>query len=976
VISKNVELKKLVYIYLEHYAEVEPDAALLAVNSFQKDLNSSSQLIRASAMRVLSSIRVKIIVQIIVLAIQKCSKDISPYVRKSACHAVSKVYGLDKEQKDALTEIVKSLLNDKSVLVLGSAMAAFSEVCPDNWKVIHPHFRKLCKVLADVDEWGQISIINVLIRYGRNQFENPEKETKDKPKKPKKEKKLKFFNDDEGSDEEEEEEEEDELEDEEDDYHELDPDHRLLLNSALPLLNSRNTGVVMAVASLYYYLAPQNEAQKVTKALIRIMKSKREIQYVVLANIATMAATRPTMFEPCLSEFFIMPSDPSWSRTLKLEIVTSIVNQDNINKILQEFRRYVGREEKGFVTATIQAIGRCASRVPETADRCLHGLMSLVSDKSDQVVADSVVVIKKLLQMLINQDPEEHAPTIKSVVSHLSKLLENIKVPLAKASIVWVIGEYSHIVPQLAPDILRKLAKSFANEDSAVKLQIMNLGTKLFLSNPSQSSKIFDYVLNLAKYDVNYDVRDRCRVIRKILYSNTNPDLQAQALKLFMSKKPIPLEQNPSHGRQRFQLGTLSHLLNHTSIGYIQLEDFPDQAPSRDARDEVIMDTALPSDTGIPSNGADWDFEEDGEDEDSYTTESEENEEGENSWFSEEEESGSYTTEEEESEEEPPPKKAPKKKAAPPPVKTAPPPVKTAPPPQKKKQPAKNQESLDDLFNMDFEEQKPSSPVKSPTPKSNSMPSNGMEDFFGSSSNGNHSASISSPFTPSTQYTMLKHVVGGGLGIEYSYSRAPSMHGAMFNTLELTFKNHSNKPINNIKIGKMQSDGGMEIIAFQEIPTLVSMSTLSSQMSIKFSSVSKPAKFEISTSQGTYNITLVPFVGDLVRAGSMSLSEFSAEEKKLKGMHEASDNLILRGIQNLVPKIPQIILETAYLSAIQTDFDTGSFKFAGRTNIDDNPILVSLEVNKEAQSAKCTVHSENTVLNSMLLKQLKQALTQ
>jgi len=77
-----------------------------------------------------------------------------------------------------------------------------------------------------------------------------------------------------------------------------------------------------------------------------------------------------------------------------------------------------------------------------------------------------------------------------------------------------------------------------------------------------------------------------------------------------------------------------------------------------------------------------------------------------------------------------------------------------------------------------------------------------------------------------------------------------------------------------------------------------------------------------------------------------------------------------------VPKIPQIILETAYLSAIQTDFDSGSFKFAGRTNIDDTPILVSLEINKDAQSAKCTVNSENTVLNSMLLKQLKQALTQ
>lgn len=64
-------------------------------------------------MRVLSSIRVKIIVQLIVLAIQKCVKDGSPYVRKATAHAISKVFSLDKEQKSELTEIIKILLADK-----------------------------------------------------------------------------------------------------------------------------------------------------------------------------------------------------------------------------------------------------------------------------------------------------------------------------------------------------------------------------------------------------------------------------------------------------------------------------------------------------------------------------------------------------------------------------------------------------------------------------------------------------------------------------------------------------------------------------------------------------------------------------------------------------------------------------------------------------------------------------------------------
>ena len=49
----------------------------------------------------------------------------------------------------------------------------------------------------------------------------------------------------------------------------------------------------MAVAALHYYLAPLAEAQKVGKSLLRVLRTNREVQYVVLSNIATMACTRP-----------------------------------------------------------------------------------------------------------------------------------------------------------------------------------------------------------------------------------------------------------------------------------------------------------------------------------------------------------------------------------------------------------------------------------------------------------------------------------------------------------------------------------------------------------------------------------------------------------------------------------------------------------------------------------------------------------
>uniref|UniRef100_A0A4W5MJV1 Adaptor related protein complex 3 subunit beta 1 n=1 Tax=Hucho hucho TaxID=62062 RepID=A0A4W5MJV1_9TELE len=53
VASKNIELKKLVYVYLVRYAEEQQDLALLSISTFQRALKDPNQLIRASALRVL-----------------------------------------------------------------------------------------------------------------------------------------------------------------------------------------------------------------------------------------------------------------------------------------------------------------------------------------------------------------------------------------------------------------------------------------------------------------------------------------------------------------------------------------------------------------------------------------------------------------------------------------------------------------------------------------------------------------------------------------------------------------------------------------------------------------------------------------------------------------------------------------------------------------------------------------------------------
>ena len=128
VVSKNIEIKKLVYVYLTRYAEEQQDLALLSISTFQRALKDPNQLIRASALRVLSSIRVPVIVPIVMLAIKDSAVDMSPFVRKTAAHAIPKLHSLDPEQKEELVAVIEKLLGDRTTLVVGSAVMAFEEV--------------------------------------------------------------------------------------------------------------------------------------------------------------------------------------------------------------------------------------------------------------------------------------------------------------------------------------------------------------------------------------------------------------------------------------------------------------------------------------------------------------------------------------------------------------------------------------------------------------------------------------------------------------------------------------------------------------------------------------------------------------------------------------------------------------------------------------------------------------------------------
>lgn len=705
VVTKNAELKKLVYLYLLRYAEQEPDLILLSISTFQRSLKDPNPLIRASALRVLSSIRVNIIAPIMYISIKDCANDMSPYVRKTAAHAIPKLYALEPEMRDDIITLIERLLDDKTSLVLSSAVAAFEEVCPDRFDLIHPNYRKFVALMADFDEWGQVILVNLLIRYGRTQFINPN---------------LAVTNEDQSSDNE-----------FGQSYAMLDPDHRALLRNAKPLLQSRNSAVVMAVVQLYLYLAPQAELNSIiARPLIRLLHSHSEIQIVILSNIATLTSVwtdanqtahelnrnitsttldkdecesvnnddRPRsftlkhIFEPFLKSFFIKSRDSTHIKILKLKIITNLSSSTNIALILREFQAYINnyQDDMEFVSATIEAIGKCASRIKVITPVCLSGLISLLSNRNENIIAQSIIVLRSQIidkyqsgvrskqrreqkesgiatstttsavendatnspnqseqadvkEVVTDEsdaedehenEAEEAENTINLVIKQVSRLIvDKIKTPSARATILWILAEFcdkNQKAFECSPDILRMIARSFVNEGDVVKLQAINLAAKVYVtialdsqsfgasaekieqcfstSDRERVRMLVNYIFNLAKYDLNYDVRDRARLLKQLI-ANCDKTNGTRLIKQVLMSPKNTLIQSAQRNRaqngnverfsasfelgssSRFRIGTLSHFLAKPISGYEELPQFPTVQPESSVRRRADEET-------------------------------------------------------------------------------------------------------------------------------------------------------------------------------------------------------------------------------------------------------------------------------------------------------------------------------------------------------------------------------------------------
>lgn len=178
-----------------------------------------------------------------------------------------------------------------------------------------------------------------------------------------------------------------------------------------------------------------------------------------------------------------------------------------------------------FVRKAVRAIGRLAVKIESAADRCISALLELIQTKVNYVVQEAIIVIRDIFRKYPNQ--------YESIISTLCENLDDLDEPEAKASMIWIIGQYADRIEN-ADQLLDDFLYTFLEEPYEVQLALLTATVKLFVQRPTVGQELVPKVLKWATEEVdNPDLRDRGYIYWRLL--STDP---AAAKAVVLSDKP------------------------------------------------------------------------------------------------------------------------------------------------------------------------------------------------------------------------------------------------------------------------------------------------------------------------------------------------------------------------------------------------------------------------------------------------------
>ena len=202
----------------------------------------------------------------------------------------------------------------------------------------------------------------------------------------------------------------------------------------------------------------------------------------------------------------------------------------------------------------MRSIGRITIKVEAAADSCIHSLLALIETKVTYVVQEAIIVIKDIFR--------RYPGKYEGIIPKLCENLDVLDEPEAKASMVWIIGQFANRIDN-ADELMDDLTYNFLEEPIEVQFALITAAVKLFVYKSSSDSvkTLVHKVLKWTTEEIdNPDLRDRGFMYWRLLA--INPTVAGE---IVLSEKPAI-----TTDADRMDRGALDQLLLHTgSLGSI-----------------------------------------------------------------------------------------------------------------------------------------------------------------------------------------------------------------------------------------------------------------------------------------------------------------------------------------------------------------------------------------------------------------------
>lgn len=490
--TQNLELKKLIYLYIINYARIHQDLAILSINTLSKDAtDKKNPFMRALAIRTMGCLRIKQMTEYMINPLKEALYDEDSYVRKTAVLCVAKLYDSNPELiiDLNLVKFINNTLTDGNAMVVANAVVCLQSIQERGGSPLRLDFKivdRLLFALSDATEWGQTIMLDVIATYAP---ENPQQAEK-------------------------------------------------ILERVSVYTSHRNAGVVLGsirvMIRILDYLQDddliRNYCRRISPSLITLISCDNEIKFVALKNISLIAEKRPVVVEEELNHFFCGFSDPYYVKCEKLEIIVKLANERNIDQILHELKDYVSEVDIDFVRKCIKAIGRLAIKIESGADKCVQALWDCLKQKSNLILQESIIVIKDIFRRYPNK--------YEGILAELFSEIKTIDEPESRAALVWILGEYIEDMENGAEILNTFFLDNFREETPQVQLQLITACVRLCLFDPDQGKDLLMKVFQMLEDMENIDIRDRGYFYWRLL--SNNPEV---AKEILLRPKPVISEQ-------------------------------------------------------------------------------------------------------------------------------------------------------------------------------------------------------------------------------------------------------------------------------------------------------------------------------------------------------------------------------------------------------------------------------------------------